>query len=211
MPATERRVRRAAAGSRRRRSTPSPASRAIRPIQRRSRRRDGRRADERVPQVEHERQQRRPDQARDLHRPQRRRPDGDRRRVRQRRPQRVADVVHPQRRRPVPEQTGDERRRPRRGRGGCPRRARRPDRARPPGTIAATPVKARNATSRRVTSSDVRSSAVSAGQAVVDPALERERPLDDEPGDGERRDEPQPERARAGWRRDRRPPRPTAG
>ncbi len=84
-----------------------------------------------------------------------------------------------------------------------------PDWARPPGTIAATPVNARNATSSNVTSSDVRSSVVSAAMPWLIRLSSSSVRSTMNQVTAEGRDEPQPERdepdrAEAGDRRDRR-------
>ena len=130
--------------------TTMPRTRAGRTCQsqRASRRRDGRGRLEGVPQVEREGQERRPEQSRDLHRPDGGRADRDRRRVGGRRQERVADRRHAQGRRPIPEQEGDHARRRGPGPAGRLRPAGRrpapsaPGAARPPGTVAATPTNA---------------------------------------------------------------------
>ena len=175
-----------------------------------------RRAVEGVPQVEGQRQEGRAHQARDGHRPERRRADRDRAGVRQRGPEGVAKGREPQRGRPVTEQERDDRIAGREDQQIGLRDGRR-DAAtavgwtRPPGTIAATPVNPRNATSRIVTSSEVRSAAERSPWSAWILRLDRERrarpagPSPAAPGPATGRT------ARGGWRRGTRRPRRTAG
>ena len=184
-------------------TTPSPTSRTICQIQRASRRRDGRGRVEGVPQVEGEGQQGRAEEARDLHRPDRRRTDGDGRRVGQRRQDRVAHGRDAQGRRPVAEQEGDRppsatARASRSPSGsGPPAAPSVPGWARPPGTVAATPTKARNATSRVVTRTAVRPVSSRPSRDGQDARLEGQAAGHDEPGQEQRRREPQAERHEA--------------